>query len=216
MHNNLMCFNEIKSSLDALVDPMIDLLLPAQAASFSFSHALLKTPKAFKDYFLYVKFEHFLEAIRKKNLDESTRFSNKFFSDDSLSKKNALRLFNYIDKSETLDVVDYIANASRAAGNGLISEENYYRILFALTRSYSEDLNYLKIIACNEGAVKSDIRVLALAQSGLMLLQDIDLDEPAENQGYIVTSLGKMVDQFALSYDDEERYNYWKRKNRAK
>lgn len=121
-----------------------------------------------------------------------------------------MRLVQYIDKAETIDVVDYMVNASRAVGNQLISESQYYRILWALTNTYSEDLHYFRKIAITDDVIKGNTQIIALAQSGLMISAGTDANRSVEDQDYAVTSFGIMVDRYALSLDDEERWAYWK------
>ena len=202
--------NDVGEVLDGLTDPMIELLLPEQAAVLSLAHAALKIPGTIKDYCLYQKFHHFLVAIRNNDLQDSVKFSSQLFNDEKTARENALRLIQYIDKAETLTVVDYMVNASRSAGNGLITESDYYRILWVLANAYPDDLHYFRSIAASEGSVQGNTRVIALAQFGLLITEGIDRNRSIENQDYRVTSLGMMVDKYALSLNDEERWEYWK------
>lgn len=214
MGNEIIELKDVGAELDNLTDPLISLLFPEQAAAASVAHAVLKIPGTIKDYRLYQKIGRFLASIRDKDLQDSVKFSSQLFSDEKTARENALRLIQYIDKAETLTVVDYMVNASRAVGNRLINGADYYRILWAFTNTYPDDLHYFKTIATSEDVVKGNTQIIALAQSGLMISAGTDANRSVEDQDYAVTSFGMMVDRYALSLNDEERWNYWK--NREK
>lgn len=208
--NELIELKDVTSEFDNLADPLVGLLFPDQAAVASVAHVALKIPGTIKDYRLYQKIGRFLVAIRSNDLQDSVKFSSQLFADGKTARENALRLIQYIDKAETMTVVDYMVNASRAVGNQLITEKDYYRILWALTNTYSEDLHYFRTIATTEDVIKGNTQIIALAQSGLMISAGTDADRSVEDQDYAVTRFGIMVDRYALSYTDEERWKYWK------
>lgn len=212
MGNEIIELKDVGTELDNLTEPLIGLLFPEQAAVASLAHVALKIPGTIKDYRLYQKLERFLIAIRANDLQDSVKFSSQLFSDEKTARENALRLIQYIDKSETLTVVDYMVNASRAIGNQMINEADYYRILWALTNTYSEDLHYFKTIATCEDVIKGNTQIIALAQTGLMISAGTDANRSVEDQDYAVTSFGMMVDRYALSLNDEEPWSYWKRR----
>ena len=210
MSEEIIELKDVVTAFDSLTDPLIGLLLLEHAATVSLAHAAVKVPGTIRDYNLYRKFDHFLRAIRERDLQDSVKFSNKLFDNPKTARENALRLVQYIDKAETIDVVDYMVNASRAVGNQLISERHYYRSLWALTNTYSEDLHYFRKIAITDDVIKGNTQIIALAQSGLMISAGTDANRSVEDQDYAVTSFGIMVDRYALSLDDEERWAYWK------
>ena len=210
MSEELIELKDVGAEFSNLVDPLIELLLPEQATAISLAHAVLKTPGTIRDYRLYQKFGKFITALRAKDISDSVKFSSQLFGNPDTARENALRLVQYIDKAETLTVVDYMVNASRAVGNGLITEAEYYRILWALTNTYSEDLHYFRKFAITDDVIKGNTQIIALSQSGLMISAGTDANRSVEDQDYAVTSFGMMVDRYALSYEDEERWKYWK------
>ena len=212
MSDEVIELKDVVIAFDSLTDHLIGLLLPEQADAISLAHAAVKIPGTIRDYNLYRKFDHFLKVIRVKDLSDSVKFSDQLFSDPKKARENALRLVQFIDKAETLTVVDYMVNASRAVGNGLITETEYYRILWALTNTYSEDLHYFRAIAATDGVIQGNTQIIALAQSGLMISAGTDANRSVEDQDYAVTSFGIMFDRYALSFEDEERWKYWKSK----
>lgn len=212
MSEELIELKDIETELEDIVDPLVELLFPEQAAVASVAHVALRIPGTIRDYRLYQKFKKFITAIREKDISDSIKFSSQLFGNPDTARENALRLVQYIDKAETLTVVDYMVNASRAVGNQMISESQYYRILWVLSNTYSDDLHYFRLIAVADDVVKGNTQIIALSQSGLMISAGIDANRSAEDQDYAVTSFGIMVDRYALSYADEERWKYWKQK----
>lgn len=210
--NELIELKDVGAEFDNLVDPIIGLLLPEHAAVASVAHAALKFPGTSRDLRLYQKFGKFITAIRERDLNDSVKFSSKLFGNEKTARENALRLVQYIDKAETLTVIDYMVNASRAVGNQLITETEYYRILWALTNTFPDDLHYFRTIATAEDVIQGNTQIIALAQSGLMISAGTDANRSVEEQDYAVSSFGAMVDRYALSLEDEERWNYWKRR----
>lgn len=144
MDTEIIELKDVVKKLDNFVDPLVGLLLPEQAAAGSVAHVAFKIPGTIRDYRLYQKYGRFITAIREKDLSDSINFSNQLFNNPKSARENALRLVQYIDKAETLTIIDYMVNASRAVGNQMISESEYYRILWALTNIYPDDLHYLE------------------------------------------------------------------------
>lgn len=192
------------------IDPLVNVFLPqSMAMGIEVVHGTFRIPAAIKDAVLYYNIYSFVRSI-KKNPQEAISFSNKLFGNEQTARENAVRLIKYIDKIETNRVLYYLLNASRALGNNLISEHDYFRIVRAITVSLPEDLEFLKKVATTSGAIEGNMQILQLSSNGLMLQAGTDGNKDVEKQDYIVSSLGKYVDYYALSYDDEERSKYWR------
>lgn len=93
---------------------------------------------------------------------------------------------------------------------GLIANTDYFRIMKALMETLNEDLEYLADIAIKEDVYRGNMQLLALERSGLVLQAVFDANESVENQSYVISSLGKYVDRFAVSFEDEERQKFYK------
>jgi len=209
--NEKMPIQEVADQFDGVIDPLLDLLLP-NAPILPLAHALIKVPSGLNDYWLCKKFEKFYKAIYHSNLTDSVKYSSQLFGDESTAHENAFRLIQYIDKAESLKIIDYIINASRAVGNQMIAASDYFRIIRAIVHSFPDDLSYFRSIAASKEPQFGDIRIMSLAQSGLMISSTIMVGRPIEEQGYSITRLGFLVDRYALSFDDEERQNIWKQR----
>lgn len=210
--NETMPIQEVADQFDGVIDPFLDLLLPNASPVLSLAHALIKVPSGLKDYWLCKKFEKFYKAIYNSDLTDSVKYSSQLFGDVSTAHENAFRLIQYIDKAESLKTIDYIINASRAVGNQMINSSDYFRIIRAIVHSFPDDLSYFQTIATSTESQLGDIRIMSLAQSGLMISSTIMVGRSIEEQGYSITRLGFLVDRYALSFDDEKRQNIWKQR----
>ncbi len=205
---------DLDSAVDTfgeLTESFLEYVAPEHAREISFAKKLFKLPGTIRDIGLLRKFAHFLKSIREKDLGASVKYSEKFFGDKEKAKENVMLLVQYIDKAETLTIIDYMVNASRAAGNQLITEQEYYRILWALTNTFPGDLHYFRTMVISEDPIPGNPKIIGLAQSGLMIIAGMDGNKTPEEQDYVVGKFGKLVDMYALSFDDEERYLMWKR-----
>jgi hypothetical protein len=117
----------------------------------------------------------------------------------------------YIDKVDSEEKINYMISGTRSLLLGLISCEDYFRMTKAIIDTLYEDLLYLKKVATYTGEIKGNIQVLALARSGLMIQAGIDGNTDVEAQDYVVTKFGNLVDQYALSLEDEERQKWYKK-----
>lgn len=201
----------IGATVDGLIGPMVELLLPKYAVAFSLAHAAPKVPSTIKDYLLYQKFAKFLESLHGHSKD-SVKFCSQLFGDEKTARENGYRPVQYIGKVESLAVVDYIDNTSRSVGNGLIKENEYFRIFWALTNTFPEDFYFFKSIVANNNLIPENTQIIVLAQNGLMILAETDANKEIEQQDYTVTSFGMMVDRYVLSLDDNQRWEEWKKK----
>ena len=211
--NEIIGLNNIETAFENIVEPLIDIFLLKKDDPVSIINNTINTIKmtgTFRDMWFYKKIERFLEAIKNGDNENSIELSSKLFCDEKTARKNVLRLIHYIDEAETLTIVDYIVNATRSAANGLIKEQDYFRILWTLTNTFSDDLHYFKEIAVVDETIEGNTQIIALAQVGLMISAGIDANRSIEKQDYAVTDFGIMVDRYALSLDDEERLKYWR------
>ena len=95
---------------------------------------------------------------------------------------------------------------------GSIDNTNYFRIMKAISETLSEDLEYLVENVTTSKVIKGNMQILALERSGLAIQAGIDANESIESQGYAISSLGRMVDRYAISLESEERQRFYKQK----
>ena len=148
--------------------------------------------------------------MQKKELGEGVKLSNKLFNTSKNKRQNGMRLLGYIDKADSEQKINYYVNATKSLLLGLIDNTGYFRIMKALMETLNEDLEYLADIAIKEDVYRGNMQLLALERSGLVLQAVFDANESVENQSYVISSLGKYVDRFAVSFEDEERQKFYK------
>lgn len=117
--------------------------------------------------------------------------------------------------TDTEKKIDYLIDATRSMLLGLIDTDEMFRIFRAIVDSLPEDLDYLSSIVEKRGPFIGDIQILALERSGLMISADIDANADIEKQQYHITTLGFMVDRYALSLSNEERWKWYTNKANA-
>ena len=96
-------------------------------------------------------------------------------------------------------------NASRALLAGYIDLNDYFRICHQVTHNLDEDVCFLKENLTNEH-ISYNYSIEGLLSSGLMYQSGINANEGHEGQSYAFTAIAEIVDRFALSYGDVDRY----------
>lgn len=109
---------------------------------------------------------------------------------------------NIIDRAETLQKISYLINATRCLLENLIDRETYFRICHTITNTLEDDLAFL-----GEHIFETDlpynISIQGLFTSGLMYQSVIDANG---DQKYSFTPLAQIVDRYAISSNNIERY----------
>ena len=91
-----------------------------------------------------MKYEKFLNGIYSDSADKIT-ISCKLFGEDNKERvDNAIRVLTLLDKIDSFTKIEYLLNANRSFGNGVISREQLFRIASALANTLGEDIEYLK------------------------------------------------------------------------
>ena len=112
--------------------------------------------------------------------------------------------FLNIDRAETQQKIRYLINATRCLLADFIDRPtySYFRLCHAITHTLEEDLLFLK-----EHIKEKDLPYSTYTQGLLTvgLMYQSVLDGNGE-QKYSFTPVARLVDRFAVSYDDVERY----------
>lgn len=202
----------IKDNCAELIDNAIGMLMLDPVATKNFTTQIAKMPIMIRDAIYWNKFYMFVTGINKiqDDLDSSIKLSNKLFDNPKNKEQNGMRLLGYIDKADSTQKVNYYINATRSLLMGNIDNMDYFRIMKAVSETLNEDLEYLAEIAENTNVIRGNIQLLALERSGLVIQAGIDANESIETQNYAVSNLGRMVDNYAISLEDDNRQNYYK------
>lgn len=203
---------DIKDNFTELIDNAIGMLTLDPVAIKNLTTQMVKMPIIIRDAIYWSKFYMFILGINKiqEDLGGSIKLSNILFDNSKNREQNGMRLLGYIDKADSKQKVNYYINSTKSLLMGNISNTDYFRIMKAVSETLNEDLEYLAEIVENKNVIKGNIQLLALERSGLVIQARIDTNENIETQYYAVSNLGRMVDNYAISLDNDDRQNYYK------
>lgn len=162
----------------------------------------------------FIKLEKFLRGMYPKDLslEERTRISATLFGEDIRERReNAIRLFTLVDKIDSIIKIEYLIQAGEALLANMITREDYYRIGMAIQGTLLEDLFYLKKHATTPNTLSGCTAVHALVRVGAMISAGVNGEKEAENQDYYITEFGRLIDRYALSYNDDDREKEYKK-----
>lgn len=199
--------DETKDIGKELIENTIGALSADPIACKNLVQYIIKLPISLREQFFWNKFYRFLNGVYVP-FDKTVAISQKLFGDEKSKRKNAMRIVEVIGKIETEDSLQFVINATRSVLLNLISTTDYFRIIKAIAYTLLEDLIFLSDNIIKGGQFRGNTQVLALERSGLMIMAGIDANEDVESQNYVFTSFGKMVDQYALSLEDDERFKW--------
>lgn len=164
----------------------------------------------------YLQIKKYLDGVKRvEELGNSCKIADKLFSDPKRKNDNAMRIYKLVTSTDTEKKIDYLIDATRSMLLGLIDTDEMFRIFRAIVDSLPEDLDYLSSIVEKSGPFTGNIQILALERSGLMISAGIDANADVEEQQYHITTLGFMVDRYALSLSNEERWKWYTNKANA-
>lgn len=164
----------------------------------------------------YLQIKKYLDGVKRvEELGNSCKIADKLFSNPKKKNDNALRIYKMVTSADTEKKIDYLIDATRSMLLGLIDTNEMFRIFRAIVDSLPEDLDYLSSIIEKSGPFTGNIQILALERSGLMISAGIDANADVEAQQYHITTLGFMVDRYALSLSNEKRWKWYVNKANA-
>lgn len=196
----LISNNEVKDTTKNFLEDVIAALSGDCAAFARIIFTLKKYPEFLREQLFWVKFDAFLNGVYIDEKDCEKLYAQ--LTEYGEKKDNLFRLVEYIDRAETQRKIKYLINATRCAITDLIDMPTYFRICHAITHTLEEDLHFLR-----NHIMESDLSysqyVQGLINTGLMYQSIIDGNG---EQQYSFTPIAKAVYEFAVGYDDVERY----------
>ena len=213
-YTEILISDEMKTLGKEIAESAIGALSADPLAYKNLVQLIVKLPLSLREQFFWNKFYNFLHGIYLPS-DKTIAMSNTLFSNEKNARKNALRIVEAIGKIETEESLQFVINATRSCLIGLIDTIDYFRIVKAITDTLYEDLIYLSEHITEGEYYKGNVQILALERSGLMIRAGIDGNEDVETQNYVFTTLGKMVDRYAISFEDEERLEWYKENSKS-
>lgn len=196
----LISRGEIQEFSKDLLEDTVNAILGDSISIGKIIITLAQSPFFLREQLFWTKLEAFLNGIYLS--PEDCAKLSAMLTEDGESTENALRLVECIDRVETQQKIRYLINATRCLLTRFIDRPTYFRICHAITHTLEEDLTFLK-----EHIFETDLQysnyTQGLLTSALMFQSVIDANG---DQKYSFTPLAKIVDQYATSYDNVERY----------
>lgn len=199
----LMENKKVKEASSNFLEDAIEGILGNPIAIAKLIIGITKSPFFIREQIFWAKFEMFLSGVYTSD-EECANFS-KFLTEDGTNRDNPHRLLACIERAETKDKIQYLINASRALSACFINLSDYFRVCHQITHNLDEDLRFLKENLTNTH-ISYNYSIEGLLSSGLVYQSGIDANEGHEGQLYAFTAIAEIVDRFALSYSDINRY----------
>ena len=196
----LISRGEIQEASTNMLEDTINAVLGDPISIGKIIIAIAKSPFFIREQLFWTKMEAFLNGVY---LDEDDRAKLRAkLAEDGENQDNALRLVESIDRAETQQKIRYLINATRCLLTDFIDRPTYFRICHALTHTLEEDLTFLED-RIKESDLSYSSCVQGLLTSGLMYQSVMDANG---DQKYSFTPMAELVDRYAVSYDNVERY----------
>lgn len=196
----LISRGEIQEASTDILEDTINAFLGDPVSIGKIMISLAKSPFFIREQIFWAKLSAFLDGIYL-NEDDCAKLGAKL-TENGEKRDNPLRLVESIDRAETQQKIRYLINATRCLLTDFIDRPTYFRICHVVTHTLEEDLTFLAD-HIDETDLPYSIYTQGLLTSGLMYQSVIDGNG---DQKYSFTSIAKLVDQFAVSYDNAERY----------
>lgn len=169
----------------------------------------IEAGRSLADQLLSEKIVYVLEN-QDSDFDEWLKMSEKFDENKEDYEKTVRQLIYHINAINEVDILSSYANLLRAYKSGGINKNDFFRLAFCLTKLLSEDARYLAA-NIHRDEIEESIFCLSLNSLNLMYNKSRGFRSGVENEQkeiYCFTSMGKMLDKYALNYGNEERYSY--------
>lgn len=115
------------------------------------------------------------------------------------------QLIYHINAINEVELLFAYSNLLRAYKSGKVNKKDFFRLAFCLTRLLSEDACYLSE-HINQNEIEENIYCLSLSSSNLMYNKTRGANGGKEI--YCFTDMGRMLDKYALSYGNTDKYSY--------
>ena len=196
----LLLQSEIKEASTNLLEDIANAVLGDITSIGKIIFALTESPFFIREQLFWNKMKLFLNGVYLSENDCAKLRAK--LTEDGTNHDKQFRLIECIDRAKTQQKVQYLINATRCLLTDFIDRTTYFRICHAVTHTLEEDLLFLaKHI--NESDIPYSTYTQGLLTSGLMYQSVIDSDG---DQKYSFTQLAGIVDQYAVSYENIERY----------
>ena len=165
--------------------------------------------QSLSDKLLFDKLYYVLSR-QDSDFEEWLKISEKFEKDHRDYNKMVQQLIYYINAINEVDLLQAYANLLHAYKCNLICKSDFFRLGFCLTKLLAEDAKYLSENIMRD-KIEENLFCLSLSSNNLMYNMSRGFatdEEDSEKEYYCFTEMGKMLDKYALSFGDDEKYSY--------
>lgn len=196
----LVSRGEVQEASTNTLEDTINAILGDPISAGKLMLAIAKFPFFVREQLFWTKIEAFLNGVYLDS-DDCAKLRAKL-TECGEKADNPYRLVECIDRAETQQKICYLINATRCLLTDFIDLSTYFRICHAVTHTLEEDLLFLRdhIRECD---LPYDQFIQGLLSAGLMYQSVIDGNG---DQKYSFTPIAEIVDQYAISYGNVERY----------
>lgn len=197
---SLIQHGEIQEASTNLLEDTVSAILGDPISIGKIMLAVTRSPFFIREQIFWMKLDAFLDGVYLSEQDLG-KLRAKLVKDGG-KQDNPLRLVESIDRAETRQKIQYLINATRCLLADFIDRPTYFRICNLITHTLEEDLQFLKA-HIKESDLPYSTYVQGLLTAGLMYQSVLDGDGA---QKYSFTPVAEILDRFALSYDEINRY----------
>lgn len=200
---------EIKDASYSILEDSLNAILGNPVSAGKVFLELSNYPFLLREEMFWGKLSSFLNGVYLS--DKDCRKLCAKLEESGNQKDNAVRLLQCIDRAESSANIGFLINATRSVLANYICLDEFFRICHAITHTLKEDLMFLKSNIDNID-VPYTWCVQGLISTGLMYHRVLDGGEITtdgevkSSQNYSFTPLARLVDQYAVSFDDVDRY----------
>lgn len=182
-----------------LLSEIISALLGDHVSAAKAMFTLSTAPFLLHERLFWEKMEQYLDGVYLSDNDCAILCAK--LMENGSTDENAKRLIECIGRAETKRKIRFLINATRCFLADFIDRTAFFRICSAISNTIDEDLLYLKANIEHTNFRYTDA-VQGLLVSGLVTFSVLGGEETL----YSFTPLARMVDRYAVSYDDVTRY----------
>lgn len=197
---NLISKGDVKEASTNMLEDTANAILGDPVSTAKLMITFASSPFFLREQLFWMKMEAFLDGVYL-NEDDCSKLRAKLVEDGE-KNDNPIRLVEIIDRVETQQKIRYLINATRCLLADFIDRSTYFRICHVISHTLEEDLVFLSEHIDEEDLLYNTC-IQGLLTSGLMYNSVID---PNGDQKYSFTPFAQTVDQFAVSYDNIDRY----------
>lgn len=196
----LVTEKEVQTTSVNFLSDIASAVLGDKIAAAKVFYSISQVPFFYNEQRFWDNMSCFLDGVFSDE-DDRAKLCAKL-TEDGESGENPHRLVECINRAETKQKIRYLISATRCLLSDFIERSDFFRICHVITQAIDEDLLFLRDHISEENLSYS-ASVQGLLNVGIMYQSTYDAEG---GQEYSFTPFAEVVDRFAISYDNVERY----------